>query len=255
MTTPTATPAPQHPDEMEAGRRFQALDLFCKAGGASMGLYRTGFDVTGVDIEPQPRYPFRFIQADALTFDLSGFDFIWASPPCQAYSDMRVMSNARPSHPELVEPIRERLTASGLPWIIENVEGAPLTVGPPSLFSKVNGVVLCGSMFGLFTDEYQLRRHRLFESNVWLTQPACRHGSQPVVGFYGDHARIRRRANGTHRGTDIVGKELKMRLARELLGIDWMDWGEISQAIPPAYGEFLGRQVMAHLETRAERAA
>ena len=117
----------------------RALDLFCCAGGASEGLRRAGFEVVGVDIEPQPHYPFEFHQADALTFPLDGFDFIWASPPCQAYTlCQRIQKN---EHPDLVAPIRERLHANGAPYCIENVPGAPL----------VEPIELCGTMFGLRT--------------------------------------------------------------------------------------------------------
>src|ERR1041384_7597678 len=103
----------------------RALDLFCGAGGAAMGLYRAGFEVTGVDLKPQPSYPFRFIQADALTFPLAGYDFIWASPPCQAHTAMRTMPDAK-KHPDLIPATRDLLRRSGLPYVIENVEGAPL---------------------------------------------------------------------------------------------------------------------------------
>jgi len=131
----------------------RALDLFCCAGGATKGLQRAGFHVTGVDIKPQPRYcGDEFHQADALTFPLDGYDFIWASPPCQAYSDMKQMPNAV-EHPELIEPVRERLNASGKPWVIENVEGAPLSVHAPMLFTNISGIVLCGTMFGLNTQK------------------------------------------------------------------------------------------------------
>ena len=104
----------------------RCLDLFCCEGGAGMGLHRVGFDVTGVDINPQPRYPFRFVQGDALAQDLTGFDFVWASPPCQRYTMAQNAAKNAHNHPDLVGPVRDMLTAWGGPWIIENVVGAPL---------------------------------------------------------------------------------------------------------------------------------
>ena len=100
--------------------RPRALDLFCCAGGAAMGLYRAGFDVVGVDLERHKRYPFPFIQADALTVDLSGYDFIWASPVCQGYTAMRHAPGAKgAAHPLLIGPVRDRLQAAGVPWCIK----------------------------------------------------------------------------------------------------------------------------------------
>ena len=104
--------------------RPRALDLFCGAGGASMGLSRAGFDVVGVDIEPQPEYPFDFVRADALTYPLDGFDFIWASPKCQRYSAATRQSGNPEAHPDQVPAVRERLLAAGMPYAIENVMGA-----------------------------------------------------------------------------------------------------------------------------------
>jgi DNA (cytosine-5)-methyltransferase 1 len=227
----------------------RALDLFCGAGGATKGLQRAGFHVTGVDIKPQPRYcGDEFHQADALTFPLDGFDFIWASPPCQAFTAMKVMPNAR-EHPDDLSPMRIRLMVREEPFVIENVVGAPIKVSQPSLFSPVMGIILCGSMFNLENGKHELRRHRLFESSIPLNQPACRH-RLPVIGFYGDHARTRQRTvkGQRDRGGDITGRAEKMKLVKELMGIDWMEWSESNQAIPPAYSEFIGRQIMQHLE-------
>ena len=220
---------------------MKALDLFCGAGGAGMGLYRAGFEVVGVDIAPQPRYPFEFHQADALTFPLEGFAFIWASPPCQAHTSMRVMHNAK-AHDDLIPATRARLVASGLPWAMENVIGAPLK----------NPIMLCGSMFGLGVDDAELRRHRLFETNFPLLTPECQHEARPIVGVYGGHIRNRRRrtigvygegARDSRRKIDRGVPDFTVEQGRAAMGIDWMTTAELSQAIPPAYSEFIGRAI------------
>lgn len=205
---------------------MRALDLFCCAGGASMGLHRAGFEVTGVDINPQPRYPFKFIQGDALTVPLDDYDLIWASPPCQAHSSMKHMHNAK-SHPDLIPPMRERLRARGGWWIMENVVGAPLRAS----------VMLCGTMFGLGAGDAELRRHRLFEmSHFFLDGLECRHERPRVIGIYGGHGRDRRRAQNTQNFTTAE--------RREAMGIDWMTGKELCQSIPPAYSEYLARQFL-----------
>ena len=243
------------------------LDLFCGAGGAAMGYSRAGFEVVGVDIESQPNYPFEFFKCDALEalafwaqygqfnnsgvareYRLSDFAAVHASPPCQAFTTMRVMPNAR-AHSDLLTPTRELLKEIGLPCVIENVPGAPMDdVHPVNLFGEGGGVTLCGSMFDLNDGTYELRRHRLFECSTPLVQPECQH-RLPVVGFYGDHARTRQRtvAGNRDRGGDITGKEAKLALVRDLMGIDWMEWREANQAIPPAYTEFIGTQLLQHL--------
>lgn len=220
--------------------RPRLLDLFCGAGGAAMGYHRAGFDVVGVDIRPQPHYPFRFIQADAMTYPLDGFDAIHASPPCQAYSSTRTIWNNPGKHPELVEPTRALLRGSGLPWVMENVEGAPLTAH----------FILCGTMFGLVIgNEWELRRHRLFEtSGLFALTPSCQHTrSRGTIGVYGGHARDRRRTLGVygHGGTNREprGAQATIEQAKAIMGIDWMTTAEISQAIPPAYTEFIGQQL------------
>jgi DNA (cytosine-5)-methyltransferase 1 len=235
-------------------KRRKALDAYSCAGGAGMGYDLAGFDVTGVDKEPMPNYPFEFIQADALEVladreFLAQFDVIHASPPCQAFTAMGTMPNAR-EHPDLLTPTRALLEQSGLPWVIENVPHSPIDVRPPDLFGYTGAIMLCGSMFGLRTDEYELRRHRWFEASIPLTQPPCRHTRRLVVGFYGDHARIRTRVEGSRdRGSDILGEQ-KMALVKALMGIDWMEWTEANQAIPPAYTEFIGTQLLEHVATR-----
>lgn len=216
-----------------------ALDLFCKAGGASMGLHRAGFDVVGVDIEPQPRYPFKFVQADALDFDLAGYDFIWASPPCQGYSAMRHAPGAKGTAPKLIWPVRHQLLWQNALWVIENVAEAREHMRDP--------ITLCGTMFGLGTQGHDLQRHRLFESNFGLTAPsACQHSNRPTIGVYGGHAR-RRSAKHGGRGTRDVWDGGHKAAASEALGIDWMTLDELSEAIPPAYAEYIGRAAVRHI--------
>ena len=205
-----------------------------------MGYYRAGFDVVGVDINPQPNYPFEFHQRDALEFvrrfeetwlgTRAEFDAIHASPPCQAYS---TITPDRSKHPDLVAPVRELLQATGLPYIIENVVGAPLQTG----------FVLCGSMFGL-----KVRRHRLFESNRLIMPPVCDHASQgEPVGVYGDGGGTSvTRPNGTSRGVKAKPSEFA-----DLMGMPWATPKEIVQAIPPAYTEFIGTQLMANLKVKS----
>lgn len=199
---------------------MRALDLFCGAGGASMGLYMAGFDVVGVDINPQPRYPFDFIQADALTVDLKGYDLIWASPPCQAFTLAQRIRKRQ--HPDLIDPIRKRLRAAGVPYVIENVEGAPLR----------SPITLCGSMFpGL-----RVYRHRLFESSFGIKEP--RHPEHV--------APLRKMGRKVQPGEfmHVVGNFSGVDLAREAMNIDWMKRDELREAIPPAYSEYIGRQAM-----------
>ena len=161
-------------------RPLRALDLFCCAGGAAKGLDQAGFEVVGVDIKPQPRYPFEFHQADALAFPTEGFDFIWASPPCQAHTSMKSMHNAKP-HLDLIPETRAKLQASGIPYVIENVVGAPL----------IDPFMLCGTMFGLGVEDAELRRHRIFESSFPILAPKCQHGDP-------DHRRLRRPRSQPH---------------------------------------------------------
>jgi DNA (cytosine-5)-methyltransferase 1 len=221
---------------------MRLLDLFCGAGGAAMGYYQAGFtEIVGVDIVPQPNYPFRFVQADALTppFRLEDFDLVHASPPCQAYSTLSVMPNAR-SYPELVEPVRNLLSDAGVSYVIENVAGSPL----------VNPLVLCGSQFGLVTSDGRgLRRHRLFEA-PWLFTlvPPCIHPER-TIGVYGGKARdiaLEKRHYAQPKDTRgaPVGVVLDWKHAEEAMGIDWMTRAEMSEAIPPAYTKFIGEQVL-----------
>lgn len=210
-----------------------ALDLFCCAGGVAKGLTDAGWTVVGVDIDPQPRYPYAFIQADVMAMSFRGFGLVWASPPCQGYSDMQHAPGAK-DRARLIEPVREKLIKSGCKYVIENVEGAPL----------VNAITLCGSMFGLGAQGCQLQRHRLFECSFPVEQPQCRHDGRPVIGVYGGHAR-KRSASAGGRGTRDVWEGGHRAAASEALGIDWMTLNEMSQAIPPAFAEHIGRAALA----------
>lgn len=216
-------------------KRLRMLDLFCCAGGAGTGYSQAGFEVIGVDIDSQPSYPFNFLQADALALDtdfLATFDAIHASPPCQSYSDLAKRNGNSDEWPRLIDPVRAMLIKSGLPYIIENVEGAPL----------LEPVVLCGTMFpGL-----RVLRHRLFEVNFPLTAPP--HGKHPKV-----HTFDKRKSHfgKTNEWTDFVqvtgGGNCTVAAAREAMGIDWMNKNEINEAIPPAYTRFIGRQLIQYL--------
>ncbi len=193
-----------------------------------MGYHRAGFEVVGVDINPQPRYPFEFHQADAMDFDLDGFDVIHASPPCQRYSTASKRWNGRAeTHPDLVDAMRERL--GGRAYVMENVPGSPLRPD----------IVLCGSMFGL-----GVRRHRLFESSEDLTGLDCRHASQPPRYPIYDHGRWYLSSVAHvygHGGGKSKGNW------PEAMGIDWMNNRELAQSIPPAYTEFIGRQLLKEM--------
>jgi DNA (cytosine-5)-methyltransferase 1 len=230
------------------------LDLFCCQGGAGTGYHRAGFDVVGVDIDPQPNYPFRFHQGDALVvlrdlllsdilgtpvrlggeeYVLQDFDAIHASPPCQAYS---TITPDKSKHPELIGPVREFLTESGLPYVIENVDGAKRELVDP--------VMLCGSSFGL-----RVRRHRWFESNIPIMSMPCQHAAQgQPVGVYGDHPDKKQvlRPDGRSRGA----KATSVDDARDAMGMPWADWVGCAEAIPPAYTEWIGKQLLEHV--RAE---
>jgi DNA (cytosine-5)-methyltransferase 1 len=175
----------------------RALDLFSGAGGAARGLQLAGFHVTGVDIRPQPRYAGDvFIHGDALEVSLDGYDFIHASPPCQAHTAMKTMPDAK-EHPDLIPATRSRLVASGLPYVIENVVGAPL----------ISPILLCGTMFDLGCKDAELRRHRLFECSFPMLVPQCQHGRRAAaIGVYGGHLRNRRRRTmGAGRRCKLTG--------------------------------------------------
>jgi DNA (cytosine-5)-methyltransferase 1 len=216
---------------------MRALDLFCCAGGAGVGLARAGFEVTGVDIVPRKRYPHAFVQADAMTFDLSGYDLIWASPPCQGYSAMRHAKGAVGAA-RMIAAVRERMPADTL-WVIENVEGAASEMVEP--------VTLCGSMFGLASQGCRLQRHRLFEANFTIDQRDCDHDDRPVIGVYGGHARKRSARSGGRGTKDVWDGGHRAAASEALGGVDWMTLAEMSECIPPDYAEYVGRAAVSEL--------
>lgn len=212
--------------------RPRLLDLFSGAGGAAVGYHRAGFEVVGVDIKPQPRYPFEFIQADAMTFPLEGFDAIHASPPCQDYSKALQGLVIRGKYGRFIEGTIERL--QGHLYCVENVIGAPIPHG--LTLDGRNGLMLCGTMFGL----RRIRRHRLFQTSIPIPLPGqCAHREYALNPY---KASARRR--------DGIEKQAGKHFAAAML-IDWMgSEGEIREAIPPAYTEFIGRALMASLAVR-----
>lgn len=227
--------------------RPKLLDLFCGAGGATKGYQSAGFYVVGVDVVPQPEYcGDEFVQADALEYlaalhprtGMAGppiFDAIHASPPCQAHSSLNGMWNAG-EHLDLIPQTRTLLQSFRVPWVIENVPGAPL----------IDPVTICGASVGLGVDGYKLRRHRLFESNVSLMVPPCACDARPTVGIYGDKVRDRRRnpnAKNPESGTDFSRTD-RRRMAQEAMEMPWASWRGLTQAIPPAYTELIGAQLI-----------
>lgn len=210
---------------------MRILDTFCGAGGAGMGYYRAGFEVVGVDIEPQPHYPFEFHQADALEYIAEHgheFDAIHASPPCQRYSSMTKRWGRSESHPDLIAATRNLLIETGKPYIIENVVGAPL----------IQPILLCGSMF----PSLQVRRHRLFELSFYILTMSCDHESQgEIVGVYGHSGGRSTRDNIKFHSVD------DWRLA---MGISWMTGRELAESIPPAYTQFIGAHLLEVLHQK-----
>jgi DNA (cytosine-5)-methyltransferase 1 len=219
---------------------MRALDLFCGAGGASMGLHQAGFEVTGIDIRRQPRYPFRFLEGEALDppVPLEDYDFIWASPPCQAYSILGHLPWLKgKTYPDLVDRVRAMLVDTGKPWCLENVPGAGLS-----------GMTLCGQMFGL-----PLYRHRVFETSFFCLTP----GHPPHREMIGPG----RLKNDAKRGTlnsssstgswgkggtiTVAGHQFKKRDGQRAMGIDWMTRPEMADAIPPAYSRYIGEAFLA----------
>ena len=184
-----------------------------------MGYHRAGFDVVGVDIAPQPHYPFEFHRADAMTFPLDGFDVIHASPPCPHYANVTRWTGNPDNHPALIEPMRQRLQSAGVAWVIENVRTRALR----------SPIVLCGSMFGL-----PVRRHRYFESNMALPwfMPGCQ-----------------------HRNTDLAFGHKHERAFADAMGCDWMTKMEGRQAVPPAYTEWVGARLIESMAAASGAAA
>lgn len=233
---------------------MRILDVFCCAGGAGTGYHRAGFDVYGVDIAPQPNYPFAFCRGDALAIlryliagvkvgftkrdgskewlGLDDFDAVHTSPPCQSRTTMsNRYPEAQAAHPQLIAPTRDLLEEIGLPYVIENVPGARRDLLEPT--------TLAGGMFQLHVD-----RPRLFETNFPLTAPPKRKPDH-VIGVYGrshDGRRLWTRADGS-----VLRAARTLEEGRKAMGIEWMAWHELTEAIPPAYTEFIGGQLIAHL--------
>lgn len=209
---------------------MKILDLFCGAGGATMGLYKAGHELTGIDIEPQPNYPFKFIKADALDCELNGFDAYWASPPCQAYSRAsKRWRNSGKEYPDLVDKIRVRLLKTGKPFIIENVIGAPIQ----------KDLLLCGEMFSL-----NVIRHRIFETHGFHV-PQLKHKKHRGLVKAGHYVTV-----AGHGGNDSkhnycklngLEGETKLEVWQHAMGIDWMTKKELTQAVPPAYSKYIGK--------------
>ncbi len=222
---------------------MKILDLFSGAGGCAEG-YRQACEalgipceITGVDIAPQPRYPFGFVQADAMEHLAQHgheYDFIHASPPCQAYSTTKSMHNKTREYPDLIAPIRELLIASGVPYVIENVMSAPLHTT----------IILCGTMFGL-----KVYRHRMFESSTMLFQPQHFKHTERIGGYRPGGMMPRRAPKGWEGFICVAGENFHVDTARRAMDINWMTRAELAQAIPPAYTRYIGMQLFERLFT------
>lgn len=219
---------------MAEEKKYKLLDLYCCAGGAGYGYELSGFEVTGVDIAPQPKHRGKFVLSDALEYlEAHGkeYDAIHASPPCQEYSlaSMQFRKSGK-KYVDLIAATREALIRTGKPWVIENVPGSPL----------VSPVMLCGAMFGLRT-----YRHRLFESNIELTVPChpehtapnAKMGRPPKDGEF----------------VQYVGHFSGVKIVQEMTGLWWLGQKELAQSIPPQYTEHIGRQIIAHLNNNGHQ--
>lgn len=224
---------------MMLGVRLRGLDMCCCAGGASDGLVRAGFHIRGVDVDDQPEYPHPFERKSALDWTpeelRQRFDFIWASPPCQNDTAYK----RRPGHvrevPQLIPPIRELLRASDVPYVIENVPGAPLE----------NPITLCGSMFGL-----DVQRHRIFECSFPVTPPKCNHDVW-TPRFPG----ATNRAPNSRKTVEVGVYRIPLETQRKAMGVDRpVSLHKLSQMVPPAYAEWLGLQARAHIMTQRRAA-
>ncbi len=203
------------------------LDLFCGAGGAAWGYMLAGFTVVGVDVKRQPRYPFTFIQADATTYPLDGFDAVHGSPPCNDHS---ALSGRVGKHGTawMLQHTIDRFRASGLPWCVENVDRADLP----------NATVLCGTHFGLGAEQRVLKRHRRFVTSFPVPDPGpCMCAGMPVGGVYGH-------GGG---GVQTRGFKFNQAAASHAMEIDWMGTRQLAQAIPPAYTRYIGQAMRAAL--------
>ena len=229
-------------------RKYKLLDLYCCAGGAAKGYYDAGFEVVGVDIVDRPNYPYEFIKADALeilkdeTF-ISQFSALHASPPCQCYSKLKYLSGNvekwEEEHVDLVAPTRELLIKTGKPWVIENVENSPL----------INPIKLCGSQF----ENMYTQRPRLFESNIPLRKPdapVVRHKTLKLGEGFAEDGYITVAGTRPPKGMNEIQAKLYYGFA--LGGIDWMSLEELTQAIPPVYTCFLGKQIINYLDGKVE---
>ena len=220
-----------------SGRR-RLLDLFCCEGGAATGYHQAGFDVVGVDIDPQPRYPFPFIQKDATAVDMRfvrSFDALHASPPCQKHSDLAKRNGNADAWPCFIAPVRALFVASGLPYVIENVEGAPL----------VDPVMLCGTMF----PETRVLRHRLFETN-WPLIPRA-HGKHPLVYTMDKRKAHYGKLNEWTSPVQVTGGgNCSKAAAADAMGMPWASKHGLNEAIPPAYTRFIGEQLLEFLNNR-----
>ncbi len=216
-------------------QQCNALDLFCRSGGASMGLHMAGFNVTGIDIEDTGEYPFTFIKQDVLTLDinfLKQFDFIWASPPCQLFTvagNLRTAQGHKTDKLNLIPQTRQLLEECGVPYVIENVPKAPIR----------KDLMLCGSMFNL-----KVRRHRIFEMSFNIPQPQCNHKQQgKPIGVYhvmGDTCK----GLNNKTGKMVIGGSTAKTLeeGQEAMGINWMQWKNLKEAIPPAYSKYIAEE-------------